>query len=369
MSKPPVEIMHERINVVKTYLPPLNEYVHFLQQIWDSNHVTNNGPLAKELEKRLEDHLKVPHLQYVTNGTIALQLAIKALGLTGEIITTPYSYVATTNSILWENCTPVFVDIDPETMCIDAQKIRARITDRTSAILATHVYGIPCDVAEIDKISKEYDIKTIYDGAHAFGVEIDGKSIFEFGTLSTVSFHATKIFHTVEGGAVITTDAELAEHVFLLKTFGHRNDDYYMAGINGKNSELHAAVGLCNLRVIDAVIHQRKALFELYCSSLARLPIRTLQLSIDKRNKHNYAYFPVIFENHETMMNVKTALESQNIFPRRYFHPSLNKLPHTSGEDCPVSEKISDCVLCLPFYHNLSVSNLERIAETIASCF
>ena len=367
MSKPLIEILHERINVVKTHLPPLQDYVQYLQQIWDSNYVTNNGPISTELEKRLEHHLKVPHLQYVTNGTVALQLAIKTLGLTGEVITTPYSYVATTNSILWENCTPVFVDIDPKTMCIDSRKIRSKITDSTSAILATHVYGIPCDVMEIDKIANEHNLKTIYDGAHAFGVEIKGKSIFEFGTLSTVSFHATKIFHTVEGGAVITKDAKLSEQVFLLKTFGHRNDDYYMAGINGKNSELHAAIGLCNLDTIDQIIKERKVLFERYWSLLEHLPLKTLY--IDKKNRHNYAYFPVIFENHKTMIKVKRVLESQNIFPRRYFYPSLNKLPYVSREDCPVSERTSDRVLCLPFYHNLAVADMERIAKTVASCF
>ncbi|MGB6150349.1 MAG: DegT/DnrJ/EryC1/StrS family aminotransferase [Pricia sp.] len=367
MSSTPSKVLHDRINVVKTYLPPLHEYFKYLQQVWDSNHVTNNGPIATELEKRLTDHLGVSHLQYVTNGTVALQLAIKALGLTGEIITTPYSYVATTNSILWENCTPVFVDIDPKTFCIDPKKIEAKITEKTSAILATHVYGVPCDVAEIERIANGRNLKTVYDGAHAFGVKVDGKSIFEYGTISTVSFHATKIFHTIEGGAVITNDAELAEQVFLLKTFGHRNDDYYMAGINGKNSELHAAIGLCNLNTIDYIIRERKTIFERYSSLLSHLPIKTLQISAE--NEHNYGYFPVVFENHKTMMKVKTALEHQNVISRRYFYPSLNQLPYIAGESCPVSEKISDSVLCLPFYHDLSTENLERIAEIIATCF
>ena len=357
----------ERINVVKTYLPPLSEYIEYLHQIWDSNRVTNIGPVSRALEKKLEAHLNVAHLQYVSNGTVALQLAIKALGLTGEIVTTPYSYVATTNSILWENCDPVFVDIDPESMCIDADKIAAKITVRTSAILATHVYGIPCDVIAIEKIAKENGLKVIYDGAHAFGVEVNGRSIFEYGTLSAVSFHATKIFHTVEGGAVITKDPELSEKVFLLKTFGHRMDEFHMAGINGKNSELHAAIGLCNLNMVDYLIQERKIIFDLYKDLLDHLPLKTLQ--IDPSNKHNYGYFPVVFESHDKMMQIKTALERENIFPRRYFYPSLNKLPFNSGESCPISEKISESVLCLPFYHDLKKTDVLRIAETIKGLY
>ncbi|MGB7395156.1 MAG: DegT/DnrJ/EryC1/StrS family aminotransferase [Pricia sp.] len=359
--------LHERINVVKTYMPPLHEYVQYLQEIWDRNHVTNNGPLSIELERRLTKHLEVSHLQYVTNGTVALQLAIKALDLTGEIITTPYSYVATTNSIIWENCTPIFVDIDPETLCIDTQKIESKITDKTSAIMATHVYGIPCDVVGIKRLAEEHNLKTIYDAAHAFGVKVKGKSIFEYGTISTVSFHATKIFHTVEGGAVITNDADLSEKVFLLKTFGHRMDDYHMAGINAKNCELHAAIGLCNLNVVDYIIQERKIIFERYCELLGHLPIRTLKM--DDKNEHNYAYFPMIFENHEMMTRVKVALESQNIYPRRYFYPSLNTLPFVADESCPISEKVSGNVLCLPFYHDLPAADVERIAHIIDSCF
>jgi len=357
----------ERINVVKTYLPPLIDYVEYLHSIWERNWVTNNGPVTQALEKNLEAHLKVAHLQYVTNGTVAIQLAIKALNLTSEIITTPYSYVATTNSIIWENCDPVFVDINPESMCIDANKIAAKITEKTSAILATHVYGIPCDVIAIEKIAKENGLKVIYDGAHAFGVEVNGRSIFEYGTLSTVSFHATKIFHTIEGGAVITQDPELSEKVFLLKTFGHRMDKYHMVGINGKNSELHAAIGLCNLNIVNFHIQERKIIFELYKDLLDYLPLKTL--NINPANKHNYAYFPVIFENHSKMIQVKTALELENIFPRRYFYPSLNKLPFISDESCPISEKISESVLCLPLYYELKRKDVMRIAETIKGCY
>lgn len=277
---------------IKTHMPSLHDYAKVLQGIWERNHVTNNGPVSIELEERLKKYLYVAHLQFVTNGTVASQLAIRALNLTGEIITTPYSYVATTSSILWENCTPVFADIDPKTLCIDPEKISSKITDKTSAILATHVYGTPYDVSEIATIANPNGLKVIYDGAHAFGVKVKGKSIFDYGTISTVSFHATKIFHTVVGGAVITKDAELSENVFLSKTFGHRMNDHYMAGINGKNSELHAAIGLCNLNTINFIIQQRKLVFGQYCKLLAHLPLRTLQISTE--TEHNYAYFPVV---------------------------------------------------------------------------
>jgi dTDP-4-amino-4,6-dideoxygalactose transaminase len=353
--------------VVKTYMPPLPEYTAYLQQIWDRNHVTNNGPVSKELESKLAAKLGVKHLEYVTNGTVALQLAIQALQLKGEVITTPYSYVATTNSILWENCTPVFVDIDPDSLCIDSQKIREKITDKTSAIMATHVYGGSCDVEGIATIAKAHELKVIYDGAHAFGVKVKGKSIFEYGDISTLSFHATKVFHTVEGGAVITNDLDLCEKVFLSKTFGHRMDDYQMAGINGKNSELHAAIGLCNLKVIDKIIQGRKGIFELYSKLLEPLPIKTLKIADGV--EHNYAYYPTVFSDHEKMMEVKSALETENIFPRRYFFPSLNKLSFLKGESCPVSESISGRVLCLPLYHDLEKAQVERIAKIIKSCY
>jgi len=367
MKQKPISLKRKKINVVKTYLPPLDEYVGYLQQIWDSNWVTNNGPISQALESRLEQYLGVPHLQYVTNGTVALQLAIRALDLKGEIITTPYSYVATTNSIIWENCTPVFVDIDPNSLCIDAGQIDSKLTDKTSAILATHVYGVACDVNAIGAIADKHGLRVIYDGAHAFGVEVDGRSIFSYGTISTLSFHATKIFHTIEGGAVVTEDAELSEKVFLSKTFGHRMDEYHMAGINGKNSELHAAVGLCNLNHIDYVINERKSIFDRYKKELEHLPLRTLTMAAN--SKHNYAYFPVVFENHKKMMQVKKALESKDIFPRRYFYPSLNKLSFVSGESCPVSEKISESVLCLPFYHDLKEDEITRIVDITKTCY
>ena len=239
------------INVTKTFLPPLDEYIKYLEKIWETHWVTNQGPLAEDLESKLKEYLNVKNLLLVSNGTIALQLAIKALNLKDEIITTPYSYVATTNSILWENCTPVFCDIENKTFCIDADKIEKLINENTSAILATHVYGFPCDVVKIKSLADKYNLKVIYDGAHAFGVNYKNQSLLNFGDISTVSFHATKIFHTIEGGAVITNEDKLNEKLFLYRAFGHLDDEYFSIGINGRTSEFHAAMG-CLLYTSDA---------------------------------------------------------------------------------------------------------------------
>jgi dTDP-4-amino-4,6-dideoxygalactose transaminase len=352
------------INVTKTYLPPLEEYTEYLKGVWDRNWVTNQGPVVQELEKQLQEYLGVRHLQFVGNGTIALQLAIKALGLTGEIITTPFSYVATTTSILWENCKPVFVDIEARTFCIDAAKIEAAITEKTSAILATHVYGFPCDVEAIEAIAVKYKLKVIYDGAHAFGVKLKGQSIFNFGDVSTISFHATKLFHTIEGGAVILRDAELAEKVFLHKSFGHRGDDYYCVGINGKSSEIHAAMGLCLLPRIESFIEKRKALFALYRELLGRNESLALHPPPDGI-AYNYAYFPVVFSSEEALLATRAELARNEINTRRYFYPSLNNLPYHKGEDCPVAEDISRRVLCLPFYQELSHEDVLRIVRLV----
>ena len=351
------------INVTKTYLPPQEEYHRYLEEIWERGWITNNGPFVQRLEGELQKYLNVSYLQYVSNGTVALQLAIRLLSLKGEIITTPYSYVATTSSIIWENCKPVFVDIDEQSLCINPDLIEQHITSQTSAILATHVYGLPCDVVKIEALAKKYQLKVIYDGAHAFGVRINGKSIYQYGDMSTASFHATKLFHTIEGGAVITENSELSERLFLCKAFGHRAEEYYEVGINGKNSEFHAAMGLCNLPMVDEFIRQRKVIFELYLELLFGLPLRTLQIGTEIT--YNYAYFPVIFNTHSEMLRVKEALEREQIFPRRYFYPSLNRLPYHQGEACPVSEEISSKVLCLPFYHQLEQEDVKKIASII----
>ncbi|MET4075370.1 DegT/DnrJ/EryC1/StrS family aminotransferase [Hymenobacter sp. UYCo722] len=352
------------INVTKAYLPPLAEYVHYLEGIWERGWLTNNGPLVQQLEADLSSALSGAQVQFMSNGTIALQVAIKALALTGEIITTPFSYVATTTAILWEGCEPVFVDIEEQTFCIDATKIEAAITPRTSAILATHVYGYPCDVRAIEDIARRHHLKVIYDGAHAFGVTLSGgRSLLSYGDITTCSFHATKLFHTSEGGAIITTNEELAKKVWLYKSFGHVGDEYYSLGVNGKNSEFHAAMGLCNLPRVPAFIDARRQLAELYHAELATLPLR---YPIPPEGiGYNYAYFPVVFEKDSTMHRVKDALAANGINTRRYFFPSLNQLPYHVGAACPVSEDISLRVLCLPFYQQLEHNEVQRISKLI----
>lgn len=351
------------INVTKTYLPPLEEYYGYLKQIWERGWVTNNGPLVMELERRLKDYLGVKHLIFCSNGTIALQIAIKAMGLKKEIITTPFSYVATVNSILWENCTPVFVDIDPQTFCIDASKIEAAITENTEAILAVHVYGIPCDVNAIQSIANKHKLKVIYDGAHAFGVKLNGTSIFNYGDVSTCSFHATKLFHTVEGGAIMTNDDELAERFTLHRQFGHAGDDYFCLGVNGKNSEIHAAMGLCNLPKVEWLIGKRKEIFEWYVECLAGSLLRSTCIPVGIR--YNYSYFPVLFPNEKEMLAIKNELEKEKIFTRRYFFPSLNNLPHHQGQHCLVSETVSRSVLSLPLAHDLSREDVELVCSIL----
>lgn len=352
------------INVTKTYLPPLEEYTRYLEQIWKQGWVTNNGPLVLELEEKLKEYLGVKHLIFCSNGTIALQIAIKAMGLKKEIITTPFSYVATVNSILWENCTPVFVDIDPETFCIDADKIEAAITPNTEAILAVHVYGIPCDVEKIQVIAERHQLKVIYDGAHAFGVKLNGKSIFNYGDVSTCSFHATKLFHTVEGGAIMTNDDALAEKMELHRQFGHRYDNYLTLGVNGKNSEMHAAMGLCNLPRVNELIESRKNAVALYDQLLSNLSLQKPEMpdTLD----YNYSYYPCVFRSEAQLLKVMAKLAEVSVAPRRYFYPALNSMPHTKGKKMPVAESVSTCVLCLPLYAEMKTRDIELICESVS---
>jgi dTDP-4-amino-4,6-dideoxygalactose transaminase len=327
------------ITVTKTYLPPLEEYIKYLERIWASGWVTNNGALVQELEGKLAEYLGVPYLQYTSNGTVALQIAIRALDLKGEIITTPFSYVATVNAILWEHCQPVFVDIEDRTFCIDADQIEGAITEHTRAIMPVHVYGYPCDDQKISALAKKYDLKVVYDGAHAFGCRQDGVSILNYGDLSTISFHATKLFHTIEGGAVVAHTKEMADKLWLLKSFGHHYDDYFLAGINGKNSEFHAAAGLCILPKIDELIGRRRQIFDWYDSFL-----RSRDLGFPRPPEaltYNFSYYPVLFNNQEQLLAVTQKLKEQDIYPRRYFYPSLNKLPFINGNTCPVAEDIT----------------------------
>lgn len=355
------------IPVTKTFLPPQEEFQTILKRAWDAEWITNRGILVQELEEKLRSYLKVPNILATTNGTLPLQIAIKALSLKGEIITTPFSYVATTSSIVWEGCKPVFVDIHPEYLTIDETKIEEAITDKTSAILATHVFGNPCDVESIGKIAKKYDLKVIYDAAHCFGVTYKGKSIFEYGDISTCSFHATKIFHTGEGGALFTKDMELFEKLFYHHNFGHKGyEDFQGLGINAKMSELQAAMGLAILPYMAKILKCRKDRVDLYSMLLRDLGIKKLLLREDMN--WNYSYFPAIFQSEEDLIRIKRKLNEKNIYPRRYFYPILSDLNYLESSKTPTARFISKRILCLPLYHYLKESDIKTICGTINSC-
>lgn len=353
-----------KINVTKTFLPPLDQYRKHLDRIWESGQITNQGSVVKELESRLKTYLKVPELQLVANGTLALQLALQSLGIErGEIITTPFSYVASVSAILWEGHQPVFADIDEQTLCIDPQKIEAAITPQTRAILAVHVFGNPCDVAAIERIAKKHSIPVIYDAAHTFGVRYKQKSLLDYGDVSICSFHATKLFHTIEGGAVVSRSPKINKKLDLTKRFGHYGDDHHALGINAKMSEPHAAMGLCNLEHIDNIIKKRKQVSDLYTKLLGARFKRPKRL---EGTTYNYNYYPIIFDSEEELTKKIAALEAQNIHPRRYFSPSLNKLPYLrSDQSCPVSEDIAQRILCLPLYAELSEQDITRICTVL----
>lgn len=353
------------IPVTKPFLPPIEDYKKYLDDIWSRNWLTNMGPLASKLEMTLKDYLSVNHLLYVTNGTVALQLAIKALDLNGEIITTPFSFVATTSSIVWEGCKPRFVDIDPQTLNIDPSKIEEAIGPDTSAILATHVYGNPCDVEAIDKIAKKHNLKVIYDGAHAFGVKVNGKSIFEYGDISTCSLHATKLYHSAEGGLVITKDSELLKKMAYMRNFGISGySSFSDLGLNGKNSELHAAMGLVNFDWLERIISRRLEITERYLKNLkdlkARVPVW------HKNSNQNGAYLVYVLESEDLLLKIKSTLDSFEIFTRRYFYPSLSSsLPYLSPVDMEITDDIAKRVLCLPLYYELTNDEVDWICRLI----
>lgn len=354
------------INVVKSFLPPMETYTEYLKGIWERGHLTNHGPLVNELEEKLKEYLGVKHLFFVNNGTIAIQIAIRALELKGEIITTPFSYVATTSSIVWEQAEPVFVDIDPATFTIDASKIEAAITDKTTGILATHVYGIPCDTQAIEAIAAKHQLKVIYDAAHAFGVAHRGRGVMNFGDISTLSFHATKLFHTVEGGAIMTNNDDVAHKIGYMRNFGHKGqEDFWGMGINGKSSEFHAAMGLCVYPYITEILDTRKQLSIYYDSCLAEQNIKLQRPSITPDTSYNYAYYPVVFESEKQLLAVRDALNAAYIYPRRYFYPALNTLHYVNSGTMDAAESVAARVLCLPLYHDLSKENIRRICSII----
>jgi dTDP-4-amino-4,6-dideoxygalactose transaminase len=352
------------IPVTKPFLPPQEEYVKFINGIWQRNWLTNNGPLVNELELKLKEHLALDHLLFVGNGTIAIQIAIKALGLKGKIITTPFSYVATTSSIIWENCEPVFVDIDAQTYNINPGQIEKAIDHKTSAIMATHCFGNACDIDAIQSVAKKHGLKVIYDAAHCFGTTYKGKSVFAYGDITTTSFHSTKLFHTVEGGALITQSPDLLKRMAYMRNFGHDGmEKFNGVGINGKNSEFHAAMGLCNLRHIHAIQERRKTQSDNYTELLKKLSVQFIKIQ-DGCN-FNCAYFPIVFKNENAALKAKVALEKEEIFPRRYFYPSLSSLNYIKKGNTPVSDAVAASILCLPLFHDLSWEEQQMIARIL----
>lgn len=354
------------VYVTKSFTPPEEAFQGYVHRIFATSQFTNNGPLLQELTEKLRDFLGVKYLQFVTNGTLAIQLALRELGITeGEVITTPFTYVATTSAILWEHCEPVYVDIDPRTLCIDPNKIEAAITPRTRAILPVHVFGIPCDVEAIAEIGRRHGIPVIYDAAHGFGCVYKGKSLLDYGDASTCSFHATKLFHTIEGGCIICHDESVNRKVHFAKQFGHSYDEHVQLGINAKASEFQAAMGLCNLPCVPEIIADRKRNVLLYDELLAGFLQRP---EIPAGTEYNYAYYPVIFPSEDALLRAGVALEVENIHFRRYFYPSLDTLPYlTKKQSCPLSDDIARRIACLPLFYGLEEETVGKVASLFLS--
>lgn len=352
------------ITVTKTFFPPIEEYHFQVERIWENQWLTNRGELVLELEEKLKKFLQTNSILITNNGTVPIQIAVKLLGNGGEIITTPFSYVATTASIVWENCTPVFVDIHPEYLTIDETKIEAAITSKTTAILATHVFGNPCAIEKLEQIAQKHHLKVIYDAAHCFGVNYKGKSIFEYGDVSTCSFHATKLFQTGEGGALFCNDNALMDQLYYSHNFGHNGPlAFHGLGINGKISELQAAMGLAILPYMSHIVEERKKVVEYYDVHLNWKNLNKIKLR--ETTEWNYCYYPLILENEAQLLKVQKELNNNAIFPRRYFYPSLNTIDYVEGKMMPVSESIASRILCLPLYVGLQENELETICKII----
>lgn len=350
------------------FFPSLDQYNGYLKQIWENQWLTNNGPFLQQFESKVPQTLESHPMLLVSNGTIALQIAIEALQLKGEIITTPFSYIATSSSISWQNCKPVFVDINADDYAIDPHLIESAITDKTTAILATHIFGNACDIDAIETIAKKYDLRVIYDAAHCFGTKYKDQSIFNYGDISTCSFHATKIFHTIEGGGVFTKNKQLLKQLSLLRNFGHNGPEVFDAiGINGKNSEVHAAMGLSILPHLKDILQKRKHQYQLYKSLLAttdKIKFQKINSNVD----YNYAYCSIYFPKKIDFERVYHMAKTEQIGLRRYFHPSLNTIPLYVGDSCPVSEYVSSQIFCLPLYHELSDDEIQIICKKILRC-
>lgn len=363
-----------QITVTSPLLPPLEEFIPYLQEIWDSKWITNNGSFHKRLEQALSEYLDVPYISLFTNGTLPLITALQALRITGEVITTPYSFVATTHAIWWNGLTPVFVDVDPQTGNIDPDKIEAAITPRTTAIMPVHVYGNPCDTARIQALADKYGLKVIYDAAHAFGVTADGKSILNEGDISTLSFHATKTYTTIEGGALVCHSAEMKQKIDQLKNFGFAGETTVVApGINSKMDEVRAAYGLLNLKQVDTAIERRKHVAQMYRSELSKVPgIRCFEDIPSVR--HNYAYFPIFVDEKEYGMTrdaLYFKMQEKGVYGRRYFYPLISDfstyrgLESARAENLPNARKLADSVICLPMFATLSDEEVGRVLESV----
>lgn len=362
------------IYVTRPFLPPLEEFNQYLEQIWESKWLTNNGQFHQELEKALCDYLGVKYISLFANGTLALITALQALKITGEVITTPFSFVATTHALWWNNIKPVFVDIEPKTCNLDPEKIEAAITPKTTAILPVHVYGNPCNIQKIKEIADTYCLKVIYDAAHAFGVKIDGQSVLNFGDLSVLSFHATKVFHTFEGGAIVCHDEIMKKRIDFLKNFGFANETTVVApGINAKMNEVQAAMGLLQLKYIVTNIEKLKRNAEYYRNGLKN--VKGIRLLDDLTGvQHNYSYFPIFIDEKNFGMSrdaLYKKLRKNNIYARRYFYPLISQFPtyrrlnSASPENLPTAEKITKEVLCLPMYSTLGSSESAKVINLI----
>ena len=362
------------ITVTSPLLPKEEDFQKMCHEIWQSKWITNNGQFHKQLEAALAEYLKVPYVSLFTNGTLPLLTALQALRITGEVITTPYSFVATTHSIWWNGCKPVFVDIDPATGNIDPDKIEAAITPKTTAIMPVHVYGKPCDVKRIKQIADTYGLKVIYDAAHAFGVEVDGESILNWGDMSTLSFHATKVYNTIEGGAMVMHEAETKKRIDYLKNFGFAGETTVMGpGINSKMDEMRSAYGLLNLKQVDAAIEARHQVAIVYREALRE--VEGITYFDDMPGvKHNYSYFPIFIDAEKygmTRDELYAKMKSHNVLGRRYFYPLISEFSTYRGlesarpENLPMAHKMADSVICLPMHHELSKEDLERILELV----
>jgi dTDP-4-amino-4,6-dideoxygalactose transaminase len=353
----------KRINVTEPFLPPFEEYVEYLKGIWERNWLTNQGPLVRELEQKLQEYhqLTMP-VHCVANGSLGLQIALKALGVKGEVITTPFSYVATTACPLWEGCTVKFADIEPDTLTIDPRAVEAAITPKTEAILATHVFGNPCDCEALEAIAKKHGIALIFDAAHAFGVTYKGKSVLDYGDASMVSLHATKLFHSVEGGFIVAKDPAVSEKMEWMRRFGHKGqEEFHGVGTNAKLSELHAAMGLCNTRHIDTLLETRKKICGSYDKFLRSQGQFGTQKLRDGSNM-NYSYYPVLFETEASLISALRRLQQISIFPRRYFYPSLESIfDRCDYMSLDISIDVSKRIVCLPLFSSMTDDDVQRV--------